>query len=143
MNFLDTIQNHIANLFAAKIEVHMEKEVFTFASKKGVFPLKTCVFLKRDRRAFKIVSFGIEGTKSIAHKKIELFSKNSKSDYECLKQFIKYGLSLTTNKHAVIRPSIICKGLENFSEFFSGYEHGIFLNLFIEAGALDVDFITS
>lgn len=124
-----------------KIEIEMDRNQFTFASKKGSFSINTCVFLGKDKELFKVLSIGTAPPDSIVHKKVELFSSNSKGDHECLKRFIEHGLSLTTNKRALIRPSIKCKGLNNFSEFFHGYEHGIFFNLFMDAGALDVEFI--
>ena len=135
--------NKFVLFFATKIEVRMTKDRFSFISKKGAFDIKTSVFLEKEGGHFKIASIGTENPDAVIVKRVDLFGNHQNADYDCLKKYIEHGLLLTTGKYALLRPSIVCKGVENFSEFFGGYQKGIFFNLFAEAGAGHIEFSDS
>lgn len=133
--------NLFLKYFSPKITVQLNNDSVSFISSKRTIQLGSYFFLKKRRDKYEIVSVGEVPTDNIHSEKVDLFRSDSRSDkFECLIAFMKHGLSTVTSKFALVRPTIICKGVENMNPLLNGYEEGLFRRIFEEAGAVDVYF---
>lgn len=135
----------IIDLLSPKVTIEAAPKSFSFSSRGKTVSFKTCLFLVEENNGYKIVAIGSGSQDYASAIQINIFDTDrplpaNLSRFDCLCQYLKFGLVEVTSPFNLFRPVIIFRGLKNFARVLNGFELGVIPYAGLAAGASRVDF---
>ncbi|WP_319550552.1 hypothetical protein [Desulfogranum marinum] len=123
-----------------KIDVHINLKYFRFQTGGKSLTLNTYLYIEKKKENWSIDSVGKAPHKQGHTQKNELFRGPAEvCKFHALAAFLAYAIAELTGKRAMVKPTINCYGSQNLNSVLNGYEEGVLIRAFEDAGALQVN----